>query len=83
MGPQGCTCPHAEADLRIGGALKIAIRNSEGTDHWAHGNYQVVDAPARLSFTWRWEQEDRSSGHEMLIDIELLDQNGETELVFT
>ena len=74
MGPQGCS---------IGGALKIAIRNSEGVDHWAHGKYQVIEAPARLSFTWQWEQEDRTLGHEMLIEIEFLDQNGETELVFT
>jgi uncharacterized protein YndB with AHSA1/START domain len=83
MGPGACTCPHAETDLRIGGALKIAIRNAEGKDHWAHGIYQAIEAPARLSFTWRWEQEDSTLGHEMLIDIELLDRGDGTELVFT
>ena len=83
MGPQECTCPHAETDLRIGGALKIAIRNAEGTDHWAHGIYQTVETPARLSFTWRWEQDDGTMGHEMLIDIKFLERGDGTELVFT
>ena len=83
MGPQGCTCPHAEADLRVSGALKVAIRNSDGKDHWAHGLYRAIEAPARLSFTWRWEQEDGSLGEEMLIDIEFLDRNDGTDMVFT
>ena len=83
MGPQECTCPHAEADLRVGGALKLAIRNADGKDHWAHGIYQTIEAPAHLCFTWRWEQEDGTMGQEMLIDIVLLDRNGGTEMVFT
>jgi uncharacterized protein YndB with AHSA1/START domain len=83
MGPQQCTCPHAEADLRVGGALKIAIRNSEGKDHTAHGIYQAIEAPATLSFTWRWEQEDGTLGPEMLIHLEFLDRDEGTELVFT
>ena len=83
MGPQGCTCPHAETDLRIGGALKLAIRNAEGEDHWAHGIYQSIEAPALLSFTWRWQQEDGSLGHEMMIEIAFLEKDDGTELVFT
>jgi uncharacterized protein YndB with AHSA1/START domain len=83
MGPQECTCPQAKTDLHVGGALKIVIRNSEGKDHTAHGIYQTVDAPARLSFTWQWEQEDGTLGHEMLIDIELLDRDNGTDMVFT
>ena len=83
MGPQQCTCPHAEADLHVGGALKIAIRNAEGKDHWAQGVYQVIEPPARLAFTWRWDQKDGSLGAEMLIEIEFLDRDGGTEMVFT
>jgi uncharacterized protein YndB with AHSA1/START domain len=83
MGPQGCTCPHAEADLRIGGALKIAIRNEDGKDHWAHGTYQAIEAPSRLSFTWRWEQEDGSLGEEMLIEMTFHGRDGGTFMEFT
>lgn len=83
MGPQACTCPHAETDLRMGGAFKIAIRGSEGNDHWAQGIYKEFDAPARLAFTWQWEQEDGSLGDEMLIELDFLDSNDGTELVLT
>lgn len=83
MGPRECTCPHAETDLRDGGALKIAIRDKEGNDHWAHGVYRLVDPPARLEFTWRWEQEDGTLGHEMLIVLEFHDRNGGTEFHLT
>lgn len=83
MGPQECTCPHAETDLRMGGAFKIAIRGPEGNDHWAHGIYKELDAPARLAFTWQWEQDDGSLGAEMLIELDFLDRNDGTDLVLT
>lgn len=83
MGPQTCSCPFAETDLRVGGALRLAIRNTEGKDHIAHGVYQTIDAPTRLSFTWRWEQEDSSLGHEMLIDIEFQQKGDGTHMIFT
>ena len=82
MGPQECTCSHAETDLRVGGALKIAIRGKEGNDHWAHGVYQRVDPPVRLEFTWRWE-EDGALGHEMLIALAFDECDGGTEFRLT
>lgn len=80
MGPGECTCPFAETDLKIGGAYKICIRG-EG-DHWAHGLYQVIDAPRRLVFTWRWEQEDGSLGQEMLVEINFVESGDGTDLRF-
>ena len=83
IGPQECTCPHAETDLRVGGALKIDIRGPQGIDNWAHGVYQTVEAPARLTFTWQWVQEDGTLGQEMLIDLEFTESGEGTELVLT
>jgi uncharacterized protein YndB with AHSA1/START domain len=83
MGPQECTCPHAETDLRVGGAFKMAIRGPEGNDHWAHGIYKEVNAPDRLVFSWQWEQEDGSLGAEMLIALDFRDNKGGTELTLT
>ncbi len=70
MGPGECTCPVAETEIVIGGAFKICIRG-EG-DHWAHGHYQEIEPPERLAFSWQWEQEDGSLGHEMLIEIDFV-----------
>ena len=83
MGPQQCTCPEAKTDLREGGALLIVIRNSEGQDHTAHGIYQAIAAPEHLSFTWRWEQDDGSLGHEMLIEIAFRESGNGTDMIFT
>jgi uncharacterized protein YndB with AHSA1/START domain len=78
MGPGECTCPVAETDVAIGGAFKICIRG-EG-DHWARGYYREIDAPNRLVFSWQWEQEDGSMGHEMLIEIDLVEREAGTEM---
>jgi len=80
MGPGKFTCPVAETDVVTGGAFKICIRG-EG-DHWAHGHYQEIDAPNRLVFSWQWEQEDGSMGHEMLIEIDFLESDAGTEMQF-
>ena len=83
MGPQACSCPFAEIDLRVGGAFRLAIRNAEGKDHVAFGTYQAIESPGQLTFTWQWEQEDGSPGHEMLIEIELRESDAGTDMVFT
>ncbi|NKB20725.1 MAG: SRPBCC domain-containing protein [Alphaproteobacteria bacterium] len=80
MGPGECSCPVAETDVSVGGAFKICIRG-EG-DHWAHGHYRELDPPGRLAFSWQWEQEDGSLGHEMLIEIDFVDQGTGTEMQF-
>jgi uncharacterized protein YndB with AHSA1/START domain len=80
MGPGECTCPVAETEIVIGGAFKICIRG-EG-DHWAHGHYQEIEPPERLAFSWQWEQEDGSLGHEMLIEIDFVEREAGTEMQF-
>src|SRR5947208_1175091 len=44
--------PTAEVDLRVGGALRIVMRDPmAGEDHGASGEYTVIDPPRRLAFT--------------------------------
>ena len=40
----------AELDPRVGGRYKIVMHGDRDFDH--HGEYLVVDPPAKLSFTW-------------------------------
>ena len=79
-GPGECTCPVAETDAVMGGAFKICIRGE--VDHWAHGHYQEINASNRLVFSWQWEQDDGSMGHEMLIEIDLVESGSGTEMRF-
>jgi uncharacterized protein YndB with AHSA1/START domain len=51
-GPEGVTCTAAEVDLKVGGAYRIANRFPDGTLLWITGNFEVIEPPHRLVYTW-------------------------------
>lgn len=74
--------PIVETDLRVGGHYRITMQNAEQQTFTVRGVYQVIDPPARLAFTWRWEGE--ASEPETLVMIELIERSAnETEIVLT
>jgi uncharacterized protein YndB with AHSA1/START domain len=72
---------HAEAQLRVGGKVRVAMRDAEGTTYGGGGEYTEIDAPARLAFTWTWDDDtpDRSS----LIELDFTERDGRTTVVLT
>jgi uncharacterized protein YndB with AHSA1/START domain len=60
-GPHPVTCAGAEIDLRAGGAYRIANRLPDGTLLWIFGEFEVVDPPFRLVYTWRIDPNSRAS----------------------
>lgn len=54
-GPAGFTVPGVELDLRRGGAYRIAMQPPDGSLFYLSGEFRDVDAPARLTYTFRWE----------------------------
>lgn len=81
-GPETRTCPFAELDPRPGGRWRTCMRAEDGAENWVQGVYREVDPPARLVFTWAWE-DNGVPGHETLVTIEFHDRGDETEMVFT
>lgn len=81
-GPDGCTAPVCEIDLRPGGAWRTCILSSDGKEHFVGGIYTEIEPPEKLTFTWAWET-DGVPGHEMLVAVEFHDRDGSTELVLT
>ena len=70
----------AEVDLRVGGNVRVVMRDpGEGVEHGGGGRYTVVDPPHRLAFTWTWDD----VPHETLIEIEFEESDGSTEVRFT
>jgi uncharacterized protein YndB with AHSA1/START domain len=70
----------AEIDLRVGGALRVVMRDpATGKEIGGGGLYTEVDPPTRLAFTWLWD------GHttRTLIEIELAERDGVTTVRFT
>jgi uncharacterized protein YndB with AHSA1/START domain len=51
-GPAGVTCPAVEVDLRVGGTYRIANRFTSGDIVYITGEFQVIDRPRKLVYTW-------------------------------
>ena len=83
FGPEGCKVPLAEADARVGGKYRIGIKPPDGDDIlYVGGVFREVNPPARVSFTWQWENEGLDTG-ESLVTVELRPQGDGTELTLT
>jgi uncharacterized protein YndB with AHSA1/START domain len=52
-GPQAVVCSDAEVDLRIGGGYRIANQFPDGRVLWISGEFEVIERPRRLVYTWR------------------------------
>ncbi len=52
-GPAGVTCIAAEIDLRPGGAYRICNQLPDGAVLWISGEFEIVESPQRLVYSWR------------------------------
>lgn len=51
----GWATPVAEVDVRVGGRLRLVMRDPDGAEFGGEGVYLTLDRPRRLSFSWRWD----------------------------
>ncbi len=66
-------------DARVGGKFRIVMRHGGGSvEHW--GEYQAIDPPSLLSFTWLSANTDHRP---TLVTVELLERGDSTELILT
>jgi uncharacterized protein YndB with AHSA1/START domain len=54
-GPEGVTCVDPEVDLRVGGRYRIGNRLPDNKVLWIVGEFELVDPPHRLTYTWHLE----------------------------
>ncbi len=74
--------PQADVDLRVGGAYRLSIaRPGEESAHTVRGTYREVSRPARLVYTWAWEQQDGSTGHESTVTVSFVQDGTRTTVV--
>ena len=70
----------AEVDLRVGGTVRVVMRDPEAdAEYGGGGTYTEIDPPRRLAFTWLWD--DNST--RMLIEIDFEETDGLTTVRFT
>jgi uncharacterized protein YndB with AHSA1/START domain len=54
-GPEGVACVDPEVDLRVGGHYRIGNQLPDRRILWIVGEFEVVEPPRRLTYTWRLE----------------------------
>ncbi len=70
----------AEVDLRIGGAVRVVMLNTDKDEEYGGGGvYTEIDPPRRLAFTWLWDD----NGSSTLIEVDFEEVGGVTHVTFT
>jgi uncharacterized protein YndB with AHSA1/START domain len=72
--------PKAEVDLRLGGTVRVVMRDPDkDVEYGGGGHYTEIDPPHRLAFTWTWDDE----GRETLIELDFEEADGATTVRLT
>ena len=70
----------AEVDLRVGGTVRVVMRDPhEDVEYGGGGTYTEIDPPRRLVFTWLWDDTTKRQ----LIEIDFEEADGVTTVRFT
>jgi uncharacterized protein YndB with AHSA1/START domain len=74
--------PEVLVDLRIGGTVRVVMRDPRADVRYGGGGeYVEIDPPRRLAFTWTWD-DDREHVRQ-LIEIDFEETDGVTTMRFT
>lgn len=66
-----------EVDLKIGGDYRIVMTGPDGEAHTAIGQYQEIDQPKKLVYSWRWEG---AEGPDTIVTVLLKELGPQTEV---
>jgi uncharacterized protein YndB with AHSA1/START domain len=81
-GPHGVVLLRADVDLRVGGSYRFVMQPSDGAPFHLGGTFLTIDAPAGLSYTFRYE-EPTPDDRETVVAVELDDRSRTTLMSVT
>ena len=76
---QGWQEASAEVDLRVGGRVRVVMRDPDGEPVAAGGEYTLIERPHRLAFTWTF---DDAPSNQQMIELEFTERDGVTTVLF-
>jgi glutathione S-transferase len=74
FGARGFKITRADIDARVGGRYRVTMQPRTGDPYTVGGEYREIEAPARLSFTWKWEDEVMGGLPETLVTVTLIER---------
>jgi uncharacterized protein YndB with AHSA1/START domain len=83
FGPPGVTLGSVTFDARPGGSYRIEMKHEDGEQFNVRGTITEFQAPERLAYTWRWEEDDPQTEFDTFVSIDFVDLGAQTEIVFT
>ncbi len=81
-GPEHFSVPSLEYNPRVGDSYRIEMQPPEGDPFYLTGKFHEVDPPARLAYTFGWEDPDPDD-IENLVELSFRDLGESTEVVLT
>jgi uncharacterized protein YndB with AHSA1/START domain len=81
-GPRGFTAPSVEFEPRAGRSYRIAMQPPDGDLFFLSGEFERVDPPARLAYTFRWDPPG-ADDRDTLVTLSLRDRGETTEVLPT
>ena len=76
----GWETSEAEVDLRVGGVVRVVMRDpNKDVEYGGGGRYTEIEPPTRLAFTWIWDDDTRRT----LIELNFEETDGVTTVSFT
>jgi uncharacterized protein YndB with AHSA1/START domain len=81
-GPEGFIATSIEFSPRVGDSYRIEMQPPDGDPFYIAGGFREVDPPARLAYTFRYEDPDPDDV-ENLVQLTLRDLGKSTEVVLT
>jgi uncharacterized protein YndB with AHSA1/START domain len=79
--PEGYEPSVDALDTRPGGRWRTTLRRSDGSVLATSGVYRVVEPPRLLAFSWAWEDEGGTRGHETEVVVNFEAAPGGTRLL--
>ena len=70
--------PVAEVDLRVGGEVRVVMRQPDGSESGMHGEFRLIERPHRLVMTWIFHDD---PSNEQLIELSFSESAGSTTVV--
>lgn len=84
FGPGPVRVVECTADFRVGGSYRIKARSPESEgDVVVSGVYREISPPAKIVYTWKWEDDEDWVNVESLVTFEFNAVGDETELNLT
>jgi len=79
-GCAGSTVTTFKGEFRAGGAFRVVMHLTDGSDHRVRGVFREIEAPERLVFTWAWEDAEGRLGHETLVTVSFAERGAKTQI---